>query len=93
MAHKPMLRGEVGCACVAREVSAEILGGFKQQKQGLRAPMHKKMPPPQHFQRDLPAAADGGSLATESPGQFGIIIARTAGSPACAPESGVQLQS
>jgi len=23
MAHKPVLRGEVGCACVAREVSVE----------------------------------------------------------------------
>ena len=35
MAQKPMLRGEVGCACVAREVSAERGGmyeGFKERQ-------------------------------------------------------------
>ena len=33
MAQKPVLRGEVGCACVAREVSVER-GGCKLRKQG-----------------------------------------------------------
>ena len=40
MAQKPVLRGEVGCACVAREVSHQGGGGSKGNRREPRAPIN-----------------------------------------------------
>ena len=42
MAQKPMLRGEVGCACVAREVSVER-GGMGENYSPREGPHHSQV--------------------------------------------------